>query len=46
MLPFEYSTGASLIKKQKEKGYTLPTISTCVCEINNTKAIKRTTNIL
>ena len=33
-------------KKQKGKGYTLHTISIYVCEINNTKTIKRTTNIL
>ena len=32
-------------KKQKEKGCTY-TISTYFCEINNTKTIKRTTNIL
>ena len=33
-------------KKQKEKGYTLHTISTYACQINNTKTIKRTKNIL
>ena len=33
-------------KTKKKKRYTLHTISTYVCEIKNTKTIKRTTNIL